>query len=91
MTEATEMTGAKAVVKTLETEGVKLVIGYMGHTSHELADAILDAPGIRTFHPKTELTGSFMVDGYNRIAGKSECVGVWHGPATPQLVGGLGG
>lgn len=86
-----KMTGAQALVKTLEAAGTEVAIGYIGHTNMEIADALLDSTSIRSILCRTELTGSFMVDGYNRIKRAPKAVGIWHGPATPQLLGGLAG
>lgn len=86
-----KMTGAHAVVKTLESAGTELAIGYIGHTNQEIADALLDSTSIRSILCRTELTGSFMVDGYNRVKRAPKAVGIWHGPGTPQLLGGLAG
>ena len=86
-----KMTGAQAFVKTLEAAGTEVAIGYIGHTNMELSDALYDSTSIRSILCRTELTGSFMVDGYNRIKRAPKAIGLWHGPATPQVLGGLAG
>ncbi|MHB8072423.1 thiamine pyrophosphate-binding protein [Desulfosporosinus fructosivorans] len=86
-----KMTGGRAVVKTLEAAGTELAIGYIGHTDHEIADALLESTSIRSILCRTELTGSFMIDGYNRVKRAPKAVGIFHGPGTPQILGGLAG
>lgn len=73
-----KMTGAKATVEILKNLGVKLVVGYIGHSNQEYADALYDTPEIRTFNARMELTGCFIAEGYNRIAGKPEAVCIFH-------------
>ncbi len=85
------MTGAQSVVKTLEAAGIELVIGYIGHTDQEIADAMLDSKNIRSILCRTELTGAFIVDGYNRAKKGAKAIGIWHGPGTPLVIGGLAG
>jgi acetolactate synthase-1/2/3 large subunit len=72
------MRGADAVVKTLVAHGTRLVIGYVGHSVQEIGDALLDEPSIRTFHPRTEMGGGYIVNGYNKVKGRAEAVAVWH-------------
>jgi len=43
--------GADAVLETLEATGVDLVLGFIGHTTQEIADSARDHPGIRTMYP----------------------------------------
>ncbi|MCL5959176.1 MAG: thiamine pyrophosphate-binding protein [Chloroflexi bacterium] len=74
----TVMRGADAVVQTLKANDVKLVISYVGHTVQEIGDALYDEKGIRSFHPRSEMAGAYMVNGYNKVAGRAAAIGLWH-------------
>lgn len=84
-----QMRGADAVYSTLEAMGTELVLGYIGHTTQELADAGNDYPSIRSIHPNTELGGAHIVNGYNFIKGRAAAVGIWHTCGTMLIPGGL--
>jgi len=73
-----KMTGAQLTVQILKNLGVKVVVGYVGHSNQEYADALYDTPGIRTFNSRMEMTGCFIAEGYNRIVGKPEAVCIFH-------------
>jgi acetolactate synthase-1/2/3 large subunit len=73
-----KMTGAQLTVQILKNLGVKIVVGYVGHSNQEYADALYDTPGIRTFNSRMEMTGCFIAEGYNRIVGKPEAVCIFH-------------
>jgi len=70
--------GADAVVDALVANEVELVVGFIGHTSHEVADALASRKEIRSFHPVTELGGAQIVTGYNMAKGRGAAVGIWH-------------
>ncbi|HLF42893.1 MAG TPA: thiamine pyrophosphate-binding protein [Acidimicrobiia bacterium] len=69
--------GADAVVETLREHGTEIVIGYIGHSTHEIADAV-GKSGLRTINPATELGGAYMVNAYNYVKGRPAAVGIWH-------------
>lgn len=70
--------GADAVVDALVANDVELVVGFIGHTSHEIADALSQRNEIRSFHPVTEFGGAQIVTGYNMAKGRGAAVGIWH-------------
>lgn len=72
------MTGAKAIVETLTEYDTELVVGYIGHCTHELADALTGHPTIRSFPPATEYGGGHIINGYNYVKGSAAAVGAWH-------------
>lgn len=69
--------GADAIVETLKENGTELVFGYIGHSTHELADAVGKA-GLRTINPATELGGAYMLNAYNYLKGRPAATGIWH-------------
>ncbi|WP_294569148.1 thiamine pyrophosphate-binding protein [uncultured Arthrobacter sp.] len=83
------MRGADAILGALEASGVELVLGYIGHTTQELADAARDHPGIRTMYPATELGGAHVINGYNFMKGRAAAAGIWHTCGTMLIPGGL--
>ncbi|MEQ3549743.1 thiamine pyrophosphate-binding protein [Pseudonocardia nematodicida] len=74
----TLMRGADAILDTLEAVGTDLLIGYIGHTTQELADATRERPGMRTMYPATELGGAHVINGYNIVKGRAAAAGLWH-------------
>ncbi len=72
------MRGADALVETLAAYETELVVAFIGHTTHELADAFHAQGGIRSFHPVTEMGGGYIVNGYNYVKGRPAAVGLWH-------------
>ncbi|MGV1049067.1 MAG: thiamine pyrophosphate-binding protein [Solirubrobacterales bacterium] len=83
------MRGAEGVVKTLERYETELVVGYIGHSTHELADAIKHESGLEAVCPVTELAGSHIVNAYNFLRGKPAAVGLWHTCGTLLITGGV--
>lgn len=69
--------GADVVVETLRVHEAEVVFGYIGHSTHEVADAVGKA-GLRTVNPATELGGAYMVNAYNYVKGRPAAVGIWH-------------
>lgn len=71
--------GADLIVEALEEYGTEQVVGFIGHTSHFVADAFSKSHlGKRVINPATELGGAWMVNGYNYIKDRSAAVGAWH-------------
>jgi len=81
--------GADAILETLEAGGTELVVGYIGHTTQELADASRKGSSIRTMYPATELGGAHVINGYNYIKGRAAAAGIWHTCGTMLIPGGL--
>src|SRR5690348_5148893 len=85
-----EVTGGKAVVEMLRTNGVKHAFGLIGSAGMEIFDALYDAKEIRFIGVRDERTGTHMADGYARASGRA---GVFlagqNGPGATNLVTGL--
>jgi acetolactate synthase-1/2/3 large subunit len=72
------LSGAKGVVETLKACKVELVFGLTGHTVMEVADELAKDATIRSIYPRSELNGTYMAYGYNRIKGAANSVCIWH-------------
>ena len=83
------MRGADAILDTLEAGGTELLVGYIGHTTQELADAASERKGMRTINPATELGGAHLINGYNYITGRASAAGLWHTCGTLMITSGL--
>jgi acetolactate synthase-1/2/3 large subunit len=81
----TKMRGADAILDTLSELGTSLAIGYIGHTTQELADALRRHSTIRSIHPATELGGAHVINGYNLVKGAPAAVGIWHTCGTMMI------
>lgn len=73
----TVMRGADAITATLMAYGTDLVVGFIGHSTHEIADAI-GRSDVKTINPATELGGAHILNGYNYVKGRPAGVGIWH-------------
>ena len=67
----TTIRGAEAIVRTLEEYDTELVVGYIGHTTQEIADTLTYSSSIRAIQPVTELGGAHMINAYNFLRGRS--------------------
>jgi acetolactate synthase-1/2/3 large subunit len=89
----TVMRGADAIVETLQELGTEVAVGYIGHTTQELADTLSAPESIRVVNPATELGGAHMINGYNHVRRQPAAVGLWHTCGTtlipPALVEGM--
>src|SRR6476659_1454148 len=83
----TTMRGAEAVVRTLEEYDTELVVGYIGHTTQEIADAITYSSNIRAIQPVTELGGAHIINAYNFLRGRSTVNSNWHTCGTMLMTG----
>ena len=63
------MTGGEAVVRSLESEGVRTVFGLPGTHALAMFDALHDAPDIRCITTRHEQGAAYMADGYARASG----------------------
>lgn len=83
-----KLTGAKAVVKCLELEGVEVVFGYPGATICPVYDALLDSP-IKHILVRQEQGAAHMASGYSRVTGKTGVCMVTSGPGATNLITGI--
>jgi acetolactate synthase I/II/III large subunit len=79
--------GAKALIQSLEKEGVEYIFGYSGGAALPIFDALYDSK-IKLILTRHEQGATHMADGYARVTGKPGVVLVTSGPgATNTLTG----
>lgn len=83
----TKMTGGKAVVETLKTEGVDTIFGIISIHMLPIYDALREDRSVRLIIPRHEMAGGFMADGYARVSGK---VGVYMTSTGPGAGNSMG-
>jgi len=83
------ITGAQALVKSLEAEGVEVLFGYPGGVALPIFDALYDSEKVRTILPRHEQGAVHMADGYARVTGKPGVVLVTSGPGATNTVTGI--
>ena len=83
------MTGAHALVRSLELEGVDVLFGYPGGVVLPIFDALYDSDQIRTILPRHEQGAVHAADGYARVTGKPGVALVTSGPGATNTVTGL--
>lgn len=84
-----KVTGAQAIVKSLEAEGVEVVFGYPGGVVLPLFDALYQAPSINTVLTRHEQGATHAADAYARVTGKVGVVIVTSGPGAANTVTGI--
>ena len=89
MNSSRNMTGAQAVIASLEAAGVELVFGYPGGYAIELYDALLDSRSIRHVLARHEQGAVHEADGYARATGRTGVVMVTSGPGATNTVTGI--
>ena len=87
--QGTVMTGAQAVIASLEAEGVDTVFGYPGGQAIKIYDALYDSKKIRHVLARHEQGATHMADGYARATGKVGVVLVTSGPGATNTVTGI--
>ena len=86
---ATPMTGGEALVRSLYTEGVRVVFGLPGVQLYGVMAALRDEPRIRFVNTRHEQATSFMADGYARAGGSFGTALVVPGPGLLNAMSGL--
>ncbi len=86
--EGDTVTGAKAIVKCLEHEGVEYVFGYPGAVICPVFDALEDS-SIKTILVRQEQNAAHEASGYTRISGKPAVALVTSGPGAINLMTGI--
>ena len=82
------MTGAKAIVKMLEAEGVTTIFGYPGAGNAPLYDALLES-NIKHILPRGEQAAAHEANGYARTSGKVGVCTATSGPGATNLITGI--
>ena len=83
------MTGAQAVVASLEAEGVDLVFGYPGGQAIKIYDALYDSTQIKHVLSRHEQGAVHEADGYARATGNVGVAIVTSGPGATNTVTGI--
>jgi len=84
------ITGAQAIVKCLEREGIETVFGIPGLYSMPIFDALYHHPRIRVYTVRHEQGAAFMADGYARATGKPAAILLLPGPGVTNAMTGIG-
>jgi acetolactate synthase-1/2/3 large subunit len=79
------LTGAEALIRALEHEGVELIFGYPGGCILPAYDPLMDSP-IRHVLVRHEQGAGHMAEGYAHVSGKPGVAMVTSGPAATNLV-----
>ena len=87
--EGTTMTGAQAIIASLEAEGVDTVFGYPGGQAIKIYDALYDSTKIRHILARHEQGAVHEADGYARATGRVGVVIVTSGPGATNTVTGI--
>ena len=87
--EGKTMTGAQAIIASLEAEGVDTVFGYPGGQAIKIYDALYDSKKLHHVLARHEQGATHMADGYARATGKVGGVLVTSGPGATNTVTGI--
>ncbi|MBF0483444.1 MAG: biosynthetic-type acetolactate synthase large subunit [Candidatus Omnitrophica bacterium] len=82
------LTGAEALVKCLEMQGVEYIFGYIGGVAIPIFDVLLDSK-IKHIQTRHEQGATHMADGFARATGKPGVVLVTSGPGAMNTVTGI--
>jgi acetolactate synthase-1/2/3 large subunit len=83
-----KITGAQALVKALELEGINTIFGYPGAAICPFYDALLDSD-IRHILTRNEQGAAHAASGYSRVTGKTGVCVVTSGPGATNLITGI--
>jgi len=84
-----KITGAEALVKTLELEGVEIVFGYPGAAILRVYDALYNHKKIKHILTRSEQAAAHAASGYARVSGKVGVCIATSGPGATNLVTGI--
>lgn len=87
--EGKTMSGAQAIIASLEAEGVDTIFGYPGGQAIKIYDALYDSKKIRHVLARHEQGATHMADGYARATGKVGVVLATSGPGATNTVTGI--
>ena len=83
------MSGARALMKALEDEGVDVLFGYPGGQVLDIYDALYDSQKIKHILVRHEQAAVHAADGYARTSGKAGVVLVTSGPGATNTITGV--
>ncbi len=87
--EGKTMTGAQAIIASLEAEGVDTIFGYPGGQAIKIYDALHDSTKVHHVLARHEQGATHMADGYARATGRVGVVLVTSGPGATNTVTGI--
>ncbi|WP_337955145.1 biosynthetic-type acetolactate synthase large subunit [Enorma phocaeensis] len=87
--EGATMTGAQAVIASLEAEGVDVLFGYPGGQAIKIYDALYDSTKIHHILARHEQGAVHEADGYARATGRVGVALVTSGPGATNTVTGI--
>lgn len=87
--EGRTLTGAQAVIASLEAQGVDTVFGYPGGQAIKIYDALYSSKRIHHVLARHEQGATHEADGYARSTGKAGVVIVTSGPGATNTVTGI--
>ena len=83
------MSGANALLESLERQGVKEVFGILGGANLPVYDALCTHPKIRHILSRHEQCAAHAADGYARASGRPGVCFATSGPGATNLVTGI--
>jgi len=83
-----KMTGAQAMIKALELEGIDIIFGYPGAAICPFYDALLDSE-INHVLTRNEQGAAHSASGYARVTGKPGVCVATSGPGATNLITGI--
>jgi acetolactate synthase I/II/III large subunit len=84
----TQMSGAKALISSLEKEGVEIAFGLPGGANLPIYDALVEAD-FRHILVRHEQSAAHMADGYARVKRKAGVCFATSGPGATNLITGI--
>lgn len=84
------LTGAQAIIASLEAEGVELLFGYPGGQAIKIYDALYDSKQLKHILVRHEQGAVHEADGYARATGDVGVVLVTSGPGATNTITGIG-
>lgn len=84
-----KITGAEAIVRSLEKEGVELIFGVPGGALINIHNVLCDSKQIRHILVRHEQVAAHVADGYARASGKTGVCMATSGPGATNLVTGI--
>ena len=82
------ITGAQAIIKSLENENVDIIFGYPGAAICPFYDALVDSK-INHILTRTEQGAAHAANGYARVTGKTGVCVATSGPGATNLITGI--
>ncbi len=84
-----KLTGAEALIKSLEKEGVEVIFGVPGGATLPIYDALANSKKIFHYLTRHEQVAAHAADGYARASGKVGVCMATSGPGATNLVTGI--